>query len=377
MRLLLFFSITAVTLIIACNKNAEFPVIQNEFIMRQSSPVITQESPGFPYPALSVQCCPETVMPGDTICYVIAAKNPHDESIYILDSFWAFSVDIQTCLKDSEGQEQKLLFESGVNIEIDRDLSFAEIKPGNSRIIGALAICVPPLDDLKEPFWEKHLTKLPADGEEFSLCVTVYSWSSANEKGGGGVDNLPFVLEIPITIKPRPEKEMAMIESWYNKTPRELFPAPSDMRSQRKVPLEFTIPESNIIRVQNKKYSQWHFIRLGNRYPGDPNAPKTWQGWKKLEDSLAPSTMRDEIRLTRILIQYCDTKDDVVLKELKEWFDGMNEVQRTVMAKNICVLAQSCYGNDILLPLFRDIYHTIRKYDVAEKPESSEEASSE
>ena len=49
--------------------------------------------------------------------------------------------------------------------------------------------------------------------------------------------------------------------------------------------------------------------------------------------------MRDKIRLTRISIQYCDTKDDDVLNELKEWFGGMDEVQRTVMAKSIRDLA--------------------------------------
>ena len=74
-------------------------------------------------------------------------------------------------------------------------------------------------------------------------------------------------------------------------------------------------------------------MRANNRYPGYPNAPETWQGWKELEDSLSPSTMRDEIRMARILIQYFDTEDDAVLEELKEWFANMNEVQRSILIK--------------------------------------------
>jgi len=326
-----------------------------------------------------MQCYPETVMPGDSIYYLITAKNLHDESIYILDYFMPISTDIQTRLKDIEGQEQSLFFESVTNIEFDRSVSFAEIKPGNFRIIGVLAICVPPLEDLKEPFWEKHLKKISVNGEKFLLCVTVDSRGRLNEAEVRPIP--PIILEVPITIKPRPENEMVMIENWHEKTPQKLFPMPPGQptgeRFQRKVPKDFMVPGSNVISlhgwnlIYGKKYSQWHFIRFGNRYPADPNAPETWQGWKKLEDSLTPSTMRDEIRLTRILIQYCDTKDEKVLTELKEWFNGMNEIQRTVMVKNVHNLVQSCSRNEVLLPLFRDIYHAIRQYDIADKPELS------
>ncbi len=113
-------------------------------------------------------------------------------------------------------------------------------------------------------------------------------------------------------------------------------------------------------------------LRQGNRYPGPPNTPETWQGWKELEESITPSTMRDEIRLTRILIQYCDTKDEKVLDELKEWFVGMNEIQRTCMAKSICDRARGCYGTELLAP-FRELYKAIREYDIAAKSESETE----
>ena len=128
------------------------------------------------------------------------------------------------------------------------------------------------------------------------------------------------------------------------------------------------MPRNTII--QGEKFSHWFFVRIGNRYPATPGTPETWQGWMALEESLTPSTMRDEIRLTRILIQYCDTEDDAVLQELKDWFAGMNEVQRTVMAKNMRDLAWDTRGT-ALFPSFRAIYQTVREHDIADKPQWS------
>jgi len=329
----------------------------------------SQESSGFPYPEFAMECYPKMAMPGDTVYFVVTAKNSHAKSIYIADHFWHLSSDIQVHLRDSDNQNHPLLFEAQTSVIRDRILEYTVIQPGMSRIIGALSINIPALEDIREPFWEKHLKDLSADGREFRLRATVISYSATNRLGDTPEhERLPISLEIPITIKPRPENEMAMIEDWHNNTPKELFPAPAGNNSVRKVPREGIVPKSEVIRVQNAKYSHWHFIRLGNRYPADPNAPETWQGWKELEESITPSTMRDEIRLTRILIQYCDTEDAKVLTELKEWFAGMNEVQRTVMAKNVCDLAWGAHGTKLYEP-YKKIYTTVKEYDIAPKPD--------
>ena len=210
------------------------------------------------------------------------------------------------------------------------------------------------------------------------------------ERGNRQRERAQATLEVPITLKPRPEHEMAMIKHWYNQTPEELFPV---TRGGSKRPQGIFTPESRNIRVwtwyfipRNWRFSQWHFVRLGNRYPSDPNAPTTWQGWKRLENSIAPSTMCDEIRLTRILIQYCNTRDGKVLTELTEWFANMNEIQRTEMAKRIGEHASGtwvhyvcpdipfilrrklAYNSNLFVP-FRDIYKAIRRYDIAGKSE--------
>jgi len=231
-------------------------------------------------------------------------------------------------------------------------------------MLAALAINIPALEDIHTPFWEKHLMELPVEGKEFTLNVDLaFDGSPPRREAPRGVR----ILSQKILLKPRPEKEMAMIEQWYDKTSKELFPMPNKEKPTRKIPSQgFRTPKSEIIQVKGEKYSQWHFIRLGNRYPADPNAPETWQGWKELEESITPSTMRDEIRLTRILIQYCDTKDTEVLEELKTWFAEMNETQRTCMARSVHERAKYIYGTPLLIP-FRDLYQTICEYDVVAK----------
>jgi len=329
--------------------------------------MLPPSTPEFPYPEFIVKCHPETVMSGDTLYIKITAKNPYEKSIWISDNFWPTDCDIQVHLRDSENREQPLLFESPTSKVYDRGLWYAEIKPGDSRIIGALAINVPPLEDLKEPFWEKQLKSLSAKDEKFSLCVTVITSPSTDGRSRFRNEDLPITLEMPITMKQRPEKEMTLIQKWRETQP--YFPKTEKYRKVANTGTRQFMPQNTV--VDGLKYSHWYFVRIGNRHPSEPNVPETWQ---ELEDSLTPSTMRDEIRLTRILIQYCDTGDEDVLKELKEWFDSMNEVQRTCMAKSVFDRLRDCSNNQsALFAPFRDLYRAIHKYDIAAKSGNEEE----
>ena len=169
-----------------------------------------------------------------------------------------------------------------------------------------------------------------------------------------------------VTVKLRNPEEMAMIEKWYKNTPIDFFPVIKGGRQYiRKIP-----PKGHRMESWRRihSHSLWLFMNTGNRYPGDPNVPTTWQEWQALEESITPSTMRDEIRLTRILIQYCDTKNEKVLDELKAWFADMNEVQRACMAKSVFDRLRDCSGTDLYFP-FRDVYRVVHKYDIAAKPE--------
>jgi len=59
--------------------------------------------------------------------------------------------------------------------------------------------------------------------------------------------------------------------------------------------------------------------------------------WVEFEKSLTPGTFRDEIRLARMQVQYLDTKDDKILKELSDWFTKMPDIQRITYAANLCL----------------------------------------
>ena len=323
--------------------------------------VVTQTTTEYPHPNLSMQCYPEQLMPGDSLYVLVEVENPHEQSIYIPDFFWQSSHDIQLCLTDLDAQTVPLLFEESAAIMRSRALRLVEIKPGVSRIIGALSINVPALEDMHEPFFGKHFTELSVEGKVFTLNVDLMFYGTSSRQG---VPSGARTLSQNILLKPRQDKEKTMIEEWYKNTPKVLFPVLFGENATCKVPSQDRISESKNINVKGEKHNQWHFIRLGNRYPADPNAPETWQGWKELEESIAPSTMRDEIHLTRILIQYCDTKDAEVLEELEEWFAGMNEIQRTCMARTVREQAKGC--REFLEP-FRDLYKAIHKYDIADK----------
>jgi hypothetical protein len=87
--------------------------------------------------------------------------------------------------------------------------------------------------------------------------------------------------------------------------------------------------------------------------------PSDWQGWKKLEESFEASTLRDEIRWTRICVQYCTTAEEKVLDELKSWLEKMNPIQRAVMV--------NYFQKDENLPNFEKLYNTIQQFKVIKK----------
>jgi hypothetical protein len=237
-----------------------------------------------------------------------------------------------------------------------------EIPSGETIVFLATSLQFPPLEDLyQDVFWENVLEEMKSqpNGLDFDFGIEFRMPTSPHSHGQR--DHLTG----QVTIKLRNPKEMAMIRAWYESTPKVLFPRlGAGSRYFIKMPQTGgNVPDPKIFG-----YHHWFFTATGNRYPGVPNAPETWQGWKELEESIVPSTMRDEIRLTRIMGQYYDTKDEAVLKELKEWFDGMNVVQRTVMAKSLRDRASESGSADLFMS-FRDIYKTIREYDVVPIPE--------
>ncbi len=206
---------------------------------------------------------------------------------------------------------------------IELGLSRRDYLPNESAeyICGTLEL--PPLEDLRSEFW-KSLSAAPEEGVECELR-SIY-------------DDISF----KIRVKPRPTGEAERLQRWYDATPPALFPiVPSDRKL--KIPRDDKIlkssGKSDIKLGFFKRYDPWLFVRVGNRKPSDPNNPTTVDGWRKLEAEFAPSTLRDEITLTRLQLEYYDADkgeaSDAALKTLVDWLSQRPEPQRVVLSQSL------------------------------------------
>jgi hypothetical protein len=308
---------------------------------------------------------PKELAIGDT-CYVLVTATNHSEEVMnVMAPVFTFAYDPAMVQFDlSRGDKiWHGTFECQFHREATRTIMPTYVIPSGKTIVFiAVPLQFPSLDELHTPFWEETLKELKDHPEglvfdfgiEFSPPQGSIFYDAKIRSVGRLTDQ--------VTLKLRNAEEMVMIEEWYRKTPEDYFPIVDKGTHIRKVPPQGIRKESGK-KILGK--SPWAFTTIGNRYPGDPNAPETWQGWKELEESISESTMRDEIRLTRMLIQYCDTRDEKIPEELKTWFAEMNEVQRTCMAKSL--LDRGRLG---FLSPFRNLYKAIHEYDVSAKSES-------
>ena len=357
---------------------------------------------------VQVSTYPECIQPGDTFYVKVTFVNHSDDSYILSDSSLFFGI---------AETKWRALSRNGNVYEWLPEVGYYRHSDGGPRIIQYFyppktQLCLllqkfqfPPLDELHSEFWEHEMEALKNAPEgldyEFEIVI-IRPLSELPQVKASGIELFSeeyrlldkegrekrfkevweewiLRLKTNVKIKLRPPDEMALIEQWYKNTPASLWPtnlrntlskAPykelgRNQWSARVLGPAYKPRDSKWILIQEKWYSPWLFIRLGNRYPSDPNAPETWQGWKELEESISPSTMRDEIRLTRILIQYCDTRDEKVLDELKEWFADMNEVQRACMA--ISVIGHLEEDSVLSVPS-RDLINVVREYAISDKP---------
>jgi len=201
------------------------------------------------------------------------------------------------------------------------------LQPGEKRLYRRTCLEFPPLDDWEEPFWKELRDNMPPEGITCHLHIKY--------KHSDRLRGLTIEVNQEILIKPRPENEMALLEKWYKNTPKKLFPKvdgiPHDM--------DFLSSGQSDIQIDGNTYDPRMFISLGNRKPSDPNNPTTLEGWRQLEASLVPSTMRDEVRLTRLQLEYYSAKkrkaSENAKNELVQWLKSLPEVQRSIMITHL------------------------------------------
>ncbi|MDR2642427.1 MAG: hypothetical protein LBC74_06495 [Planctomycetaceae bacterium] len=310
----------------------------------------------------SMNIYPETISIGDTLYVTLKVYNPHEETILFSDSYLGdgrFRGTVRLDIIDSSQRTFPLLCE----IPMRRVLNWAPqnliLKPAETRVICKYSVTIPPLEDLfGNPYWQKILDVLPEKGARFILKVTLadsYSRDTSQELRRGKEENKRF-LEKEFLLQQRPKKEIELFRQWYKNTPKNLLPE----IDTEIAPLPVKIGGAYSTELRNKLPKEHNSIfRYGNRYPGYPNFPSDWRGWKKLEESFEASTLRDEIRWTRICLQYCTTADEKVLEELKVWLGKMNPIQRTVMV--------NYFRKNENLPNSEKLYNTIQQFKIAPK----------
>jgi hypothetical protein len=304
----------------------------------------------------SVKSYPETITIGDTIYAVLEVHNPYEKSIEFVDCYqnglgrW-YDGTIQLDVITPDQRVFPLLPEMSVYIIICGPANTIQLQPKETRIIDRYSVTIPPLEDLfGDPHWQKILNNLPSKGEIFKLRVTAALYPH-NIRGAKEGEKLIF--ENKFLLQPRPQNDIKLFKQWYDNTPKKLLP---EINTKRHV-LPVKIGEAYFEEMNNKlpKEHRYSFFLWCNRYPGYPNLPQDWQGWKKLEESFEPSTLRDGIRWTRIYMQYCTTADEKVLDELKTWLEKMNPIQRTVMVNKYSFISTD-------IPNSTKLYETIQLF---------------
>ncbi|MBQ7030717.1 MAG: hypothetical protein IJN32_10770, partial [Thermoguttaceae bacterium] len=231
----------------------------------------------------------------------------------------------------------------------------AVIPPGAELDYGVFAVEFPPLEDWNAPFWRAVRKRLATEGRveiqvSFDFLRTLEKAAPAPSKDSGAPicataswETIEKRVEKKIVLKRRPDAEMKRLDAWFAATPKEAFPERVDVEKGAgyKIPSMEKIAEESrsAVEIAGKKYSPRLVVRCGNRKPSAPNNPATLDGWRKLEAEFSPSTLRDEITLTRLQLEYynatTEAETETALKTLVAWVDALPGPQRAALVASI------------------------------------------
>ncbi|MBR6436222.1 MAG: hypothetical protein IKS45_06925 [Thermoguttaceae bacterium] len=285
-----------------------------------------------PYPIRHyVEIFPKEIYYGDTIYVVSADENVSSETIKSIKDNSRKHIAIDLCKPISypkSTEEYDWLPEYQTTARKKLRTFYRDLAPGEKWLQNRFFIEFPPLEDKEKPFWKELEKSIPPTGVRIPLRITT-GFDYIQHKG----ERITVITDVEILVKPRPASEMALLDKWYNNTPEKTFPK---VVGNRKDPHECSLRanKKSWIKIGWHSYDPWLFVRLGNRKPCDPNNPTTLNGWRKLEASLTPSTMRDEVRLVRLQLEYyCakpGVKSDLAKQELDQWLKSLPTPQQAV-----------------------------------------------
>ena len=231
------------------------------------------------------------------------------------------------------------------------------LKPGGKTRRVASALEFPPLEDWNDPFWTAVRDKL-SNQSAVELRLRFELRLPPKITGSREAQALQpqwptLSVEKTLVLKRRDDNGLATIDRWFEATPPDAFPVRSDDES-KKGPRFYRRdegPQPSSISLNGKSYRADAFTRIGARKPTLVDAPPTVDGWRRLEAEFAPSTLRDEIALTRLQLEYYDAPEgaasDAALEALVGWFKTRPEPQRAAWLFSLKLRALHFFKNPL------------------------------
>ena len=288
---------------------------------------------------------PKRLSVGDTFYLAIYNKNLSDKRIkYTLSPYFYISPMLSSSLTSEIYQWKEEV------VNRIRFLLLPEehiLEPGAERISRSCSWEFPPLEDWNEPFWKELREKLPPEG---ASCQLRFSLTTTEIRDDLSTVDSSHDVVLDLWVTPRSAKETQLLEGWLHSTPVDLLPNDvGDRKEPRKDKSSEEIldlrmeclqgSEESKIKIGENRWDPWLFIRTGNRKPSDPNNPTTLKGWRELETQLSPSVMRDEVRFTRLQLEYysasSQAKKAETRKELVDWLHSLPQAQRVSMVSSL------------------------------------------
>jgi len=254
---------------------------------------------------LSIDTYPDKICFGDYVYVMITLKNRTDKPqkflVFNTEVYSHTQYGIKMTINDTEDVlRYPVLFEEESNTVADRIRTPFIVSAGDEVVVYRERLQFPPLEDIDMEFW-KNVASAISNGKSKELYLTCQCQLDKPK------DQAPIAVTVrkAFIIKQRNEKEEQLLRTWYSQSPEEIFPVTKDGRKYGKGESGSPVYlQDKIIKVKNYQLHPAYFVSWANRTPPQGFCPETWQGWKELEESFSPSTIRDEIRLTRIIIQF-------------------------------------------------------------------------
>ena len=282
--------------------------------------------PDFPQVVRTLSVYPTEVSVGDVVYFTVAEENRSSETLPRWRVGFPEPVGSLGTLSSADfSTRYEAISEYPTDLYCDRCIETRPLEPGERRITWRGFCEVPPLEDWNAPFFKELREKLRDAPDGVPVQLSPGSFASP--------DGEP--LSVPLVVKERPASETRRLEDWLAATPERLLPIIDEANRKRLRSEELPPNPRGGVRVAGRSFDPRAFVRFSFRKPNRPNAPRDLDGWRKLEAEFSPSTLRDEIVLTRLQLEYYDAPNgeasDAALQTLVDWLQSRPEPQRDVL----------------------------------------------